>query len=300
MKPIYTFDDMITYLDDKKISYHSKEKTINTLENYNFFYKLMSYRKNFNKRNDGTYINLNFETLSDLATLDMHLRYLLLKMCLDIEHKLKTVLLAEITNDPNQDGYTIIDHFIAVQKDPSKAKKSLLGYAKYSYNKPLYEKYKERPPIWVVFETMSFGTLVNFVDFYVKNYPNTNFPYLEKNLVYVKNIRNTAAHNTSLLNGITEKEEFNSPSVFVTSNVYSKEKIGLTTARKKLKNKRIHDITVLFLVYDLLISEGSMKKFRKKELFNFFIRARRKSDLYQKHNSITSAFTYFYNLVTSP
>lgn len=296
-KPMYSFTQMVNYFKKKGIKLNKPDADIiNALETRNYFYKLISFRKNFPKDTNDKYINLSFDMLSDISTLDMHLRYLLLKMCLDLEHKLKTLLLAEITNDPSQNGHSLVDHFIVASNDPTKLKKNMLGSAaaRKSYNKPLYDKYKDHPPIWVVFETMSFGTLVEFVDFYIKLNPSTKYKFLENKLVYVKNIRNTAAHSSSLLNDIVSTDQIEKPTPFVTSYVY--KKMTNKAGKKKLGNMRIHDLTMLYLIYNQLIPRGGMKTARRKELHEFYRRAVQNKDFYTKHNQITSVFNYFIKL----
>ncbi|MEK4698363.1 Abi family protein [Solibacillus sp. FSL R7-0668] len=296
--PIYRFQDMIDYFDRKGITYTSgTEDIVSFLSKNNYFFKLISYRKNFTKNNKDQYTNVSFELLSDLASLDMQLRYLLMKMALDLEHRIKTIILAEITNNLTEDGYSIIDTFIATSKDPTKRKKDILGYSKYSkYSSTLYEKYKAHTPIWVAFETMSFGTLIDFVEFYLKRNAESEYHYLSKNLYSIKNIRNTAAHSSSLLNEIVEDIEQFDSSELVTTYVYKRIR-NKTSAKKKLNNFRIYDMTVLYIIYDQLMPKGRTKSERKKEIYKFLLRARRNNDLYLKHNQLHSIYTFFCKII---
>jgi Abi-like protein len=298
VKPILRFEEMEDYFNRKGITYNrSKDDLIRFLSETNYFYKLISYRKNFPKyKNQDKYMHLSFETLSDMATIDMHLRYLVLKMCLDIEHRLKTLILAEITSDESEDGYSIVDDFINTSNDPDEIKEELLVSAKTSrYNKALYDKYKDKPPIWVIFETISFGKFIDFVRFYIKRNPNTQYKYLYNLLYSIRNIRNIAAHSSPLLIDITEDKQIK-PSQKITNYLFNEKGIGKTTGRKKISNMRIYDLTTLYFVYDRLIPNGGMKKARKKEIIKFLQRTRREEELYEKQRQITSIFVFFAKL----
>jgi len=298
--PIYRFQDMIDYFDRKGITYNlTHEEIISFLSKNNYFFKLISYRKNFIKNNKDQYTNLSFELLSDLASLDMQLRYLLMKMSLDLEHRIKTVILTEITNNLTEDGYSIIDAFIATSKDPTKTKKQILGYAKYSkYSSSLFDKYEAHTPIWVAFETMSFGTLVDFIEFYLQRNPSSEFQYLSKNLYAIKNIRNTAAHSSSLLNEIVGEQKEFANNKLVTTFVY-KRIPNKNSAKKKLNNLRIYDMTVLYIIYNQLMPEGRTKKERTRELYKFLSRARKNKELYLKHNQLHSIYMFFCKIILS-
>ena len=45
--------------------------------------------------------------------MDMHLRNLVTRMCIDIEHDLKVLLLENLENDAGEDGYDIVDNFLS-------------------------------------------------------------------------------------------------------------------------------------------------------------------------------------------
>lgn len=104
--------------DEKGITfeYISEEDAAAFLTEKNNYYRLASYRKNYDKRLNGTnagkYIGLDFAGLIDLSTIDMHLRFLIIKMCLDIEHDLKVRLLNDISKDDEEDGYSIVKNFL--------------------------------------------------------------------------------------------------------------------------------------------------------------------------------------------
>ncbi len=112
-KPKSSFDDLHNKLIDKNITLdnYSKEQVIDYLKDRSYYYKISSYRKNFPKDSKGKYINLNFVDLTNCASLDVRLRELLLLMCLDVEHSLKTKFMAILTEDEREDGYSIIEEF---------------------------------------------------------------------------------------------------------------------------------------------------------------------------------------------
>ena len=79
--------------------------------------KLASYRCNYEKclegKREGQYKNLDFVYLKELSTIDMHLRYIIIEMCLDIENAIKVRILEDVTNNPDEDGYNVVRKFIA-------------------------------------------------------------------------------------------------------------------------------------------------------------------------------------------
>ncbi|HDV6090159.1 TPA: Abi family protein, partial [Staphylococcus pseudintermedius] len=85
------------------------------LEFKNYYYKLNSYVDNYPKqivRHQSQlverYQEVDFKNLVDLASLDMRLRYIIIKFCLDIEHSIKLNIMRSITYLENEDGYKAV------------------------------------------------------------------------------------------------------------------------------------------------------------------------------------------------
>ena len=97
--------------------YSTEEKAAEYLTDKNNYLRTAAYRKNYQKYNNGSnirkYIDLDLSYLQDLSTIDMHFRFLVSKMCLDIEHDLKVRMLKDIETDPTTDGYDIVNVFLS-------------------------------------------------------------------------------------------------------------------------------------------------------------------------------------------
>ena len=104
--------------DEKGITFSimSETEAAEYLSKRNNYMRTASYRKNYAKHETGAqvgkYINLDFAYLAELSNIDFYLREHLLKMCIDIEHALKVALLAEIEQNPQEDGYKIVCDFL--------------------------------------------------------------------------------------------------------------------------------------------------------------------------------------------
>ena len=91
-KPMLDVEGQVQHLKDKGITFQlvNDEEAKEYLRNNNYYFKLTSYRKNYDKYidedNEGKYISLDFGYLRDLAIIDMDLRYMLAQLSFDIEH----------------------------------------------------------------------------------------------------------------------------------------------------------------------------------------------------------------------
>lgn len=295
-----SFDEMIEHFTEKNIKLEliNENEAKQILQDSNYFFKITSYRKNFDKDKYGKYINLDFAILKDLSTIDMRLRYIVIQMSLDIEHTIKTKLHNDITNDTKEDGYSIVNDFLHESgyniNDILKPMKKDTHY-----NFGLYNTYNQDIPVWVLFEILSFGQFVRFVEFYYLRIGRSkDYSVLNRVLKYVKNIRNSAAHNNPLLMDIVRKnQKAFQPDHFITNFVAKVPNISTDHRRKRLKNKKIHDLTALLSVHNEFIQSVPMKKARYNNLRELLVRAAREREFYQKHQALISVHKYFYNIV---
>ncbi|MCD7766913.1 MAG: Abi family protein [Lachnospiraceae bacterium] len=102
-RPKLSIDEQIADMQQKGITfqYANVEEARNFLKNNNYYFKLKSYERNYDKYSStekkGQYINLDFAYLKELSTLDMYIRKMILSMALDIEHALKVNVNARLS-----------------------------------------------------------------------------------------------------------------------------------------------------------------------------------------------------------
>ena len=168
-KRLYKSEELIEHMENKGIAFEitNKADAKKFLETNNYYMKLAAYRNNYEKhmtgKNKGKYINLEFAYLQELSRIDMELRYLILHMCLDIEHALKVKLLNSIENNENEDGYNI------VEKLKERVPKMLSRIKQHDgslYCKDIIQAYNDQYPVWVLVEVISFGDFTHLCALY--------------------------------------------------------------------------------------------------------------------------------------
>lgn len=274
IKPKKSSKELVLKMIDKgiDISPYSIDEVESYLLNSNNFFRVCSYRKNYQKYlngdNKGKYIGLSFDRLKALAIFDMKFRKSVLGICLDVEHSLKLYILRDFENS-SDDGYMIIQDFFKT-KNGNKAVKNIVQKSKNIYvsdltNKYIYSKETEQVffttdpdnkevnvdlPVWAMLELLTFGDLLNFYYYYF-NLKNKKPPIPNGVLHKVKNIRNACAHNNCVLNNLYD-DSANIPSVI---GEFAKQ-LGLSKSsiNKKLKCNAICEMMCTFYCLDALAS----------------------------------------------
>lgn len=289
MKLLKTSDELISHMKIKGIKFDivKEEDAKRFLQNNNYYMKLASYRANYDKRkNNGEYINLDFAYLQELSTIDMHLRYLILQMCLDIEHALKTRLLKDIEDNSEEDGYDIIRRFITKYE---RSCQNIQKHRSSEYCRELIEKYYPYFPAWVFVELISFGDMVKLYEYYSERYPSR---LKDSELLYsVRDLRNAAAHSNCLI--IKLQKGSNKPSVKIVKFVSNIDEIGASMRKNKLSNKFLYDVIALLYVYNEYIYSDIVKKRRFKQLQEFVDgRVIKNKHYFGKNESIKTAYSF--------
>ncbi len=208
LKPMLNPDDLIKKLKTLGIRFNiiNEEKAKRILNDKTYYFKLGYFRTNFPKKNNR--YNIEFAYLSDLASIDMNLRYLLMKMCLDIEHIIKTIIIHNISIDNTEDGYTIMNDFYNSEEQKARTFRNVMKNETIKENgkitkrkvpKKEFKKYYDNPPVWVCLELMSYNQFNEFVHFYQKRFNNPDFKLIVNCIDNVRKTRNHCAHNQPLL-----------------------------------------------------------------------------------------------------
>lgn len=291
-KKMCTTTELIQHLKNKGITfnYMSTSDAQRMLDTTNYYFKLGSYRKNFAKNAVGKYVNLDFAYLTDLAAIDAQLREYLLELTLDIEHGIKTFIITNISNNSEEDGYSIVQEF--KKKYPSQYEHTLTQLNKNKYLHSLYRKYHSDMPIWVFMEIASFGVLSLFTDFYYKKYKTKNLKQIHSHLKFCKNIRNACAHSDPfIINLFSDNEFLRHPSAPVMS---IGERIGIS--KEYITDLKINDLISTFYLHQKIHS-SKLAEHRVREGKRLLKRFNRHNEWYSDNQKINTFISILSKLI---
>ena len=306
---------MVPYLKQKNIKFEkiSEERAEKYLRDNNNYYNVTSYKHNFERYLfDGKfvdkYIDLDFAYLKDMAIIDHRVRLILFKMIIDIEHYLKIKILNTIETIDEEDGYRIVNLYLEKdfndEKFPKRVHNSIFKKVGNEYYQKIFSKYDvdkdkklENIPIWEFLEIITFGELVNFYDFYTKEYnlvDENRDVYILRNIV---KLRNAVAHNTCVLSELNKKDNEYPPAYKVVQYLKSCN-IGKETRDNKLGNSRIRQITYTLYMFNEIVTSDGIKKNIKKEINElFFDRIIHHKEYYNNNELLKSIYSYFKKII---
>ncbi len=299
-----SIDEQIEDLKEKGVKFAlTTEKDAKSFLRYNnYYFRLKSYASNYDiyrsGENAGKYINLDFAFIQELSSLDMYLRKIIVHMCLDIEHFLKTRFIYDVTSNPDEDGFKIVKDYVSNNFETLAQLYANDSGATGDLIRKIHES-EGSVPVWKFVEVLSFGRFTELYTRYYQTYGTSKkknyIPYLGA----IKYLRNAAAHNTCLLNSIRKPY---SRKIKKTKKIM--ERIStintLTTSDKsnKMENPVIHDFVVLLFVYNDILNYPANRDFRKRgmdELIDFLdnIVLRNNNKEWFKNNTSLKETYYF-------
>lgn len=300
-----SIDEQILDMQSKGISFiHSDINDAKHFLKYNnYYFKLKAYEKNYDRYRStpkqGQYINLDFGYLKELSTLDMYLRKLILSMALDIEHALKVQLLLDLTNNPNEDGYAIVQEYL--EKDYTTVKTIHDKIGKSAASDLIQKRLNEDDDyaLWEIVEVLSFGYFIDLYQLYYSKYPSKI--EFSSFLWSIKFLRNAAAHNNCLLNSIKSPYNVilhkNKDILFEVSKIKTISEKSRTTW---MQNPVVHDFIILVYVYLNVIKSTDIKRKGIEQLkWLFEDRMLTHKDYFKKNTSIKECYRFTNKIIST-
>lgn len=315
LRPMMNILEMVPYLKEKNIKFEivSELEAEKYLRYNNNYYNVTAYKHNFERYFiDGKFvdkfIDLDFAYLKDLAIIDHRSRLVLFKMIIDIEHYLKIRILNLIENIDEEDGYRIVNMYLEKdfndEKFPKKVHNSIFKKVGSEYYHKVFSKYDidkdkklENIPVWEFLEIITFGELVNFYEFFAKEYKLKNEI---KNVFILREIvklRNAVAHNSCILCDLDKKDNSFAPDYKIVNYLNNCE-IRKETRDNKLSNSRIRQITYTLYMFNEIVTSTGVKVNVNNDINDLFYgRIILHKEYYNNNELLKSIYAYFDKII---
>ncbi len=255
-KPMLTAKQQVEHLKSRGVRFElcSEEDAVEYLSDANNYLRAAAYRKLYFRQvdgdNPGDYVNLDFEDLVELSSIDRHLREALLSATIDVEHFAKMRLL-RMCEEHGEDGYAIVSDYLASISSRQRTRiegafkaRGGEGRTHDEYSGDLIAHYAGEYPVWVFLEVTEFGVLVDLWRYCAGRWSEQEMRDKHYVLKSVKALRNACAHNSLIVNGFSsgaEKAGYQASRAVTTS--LAEHGMGKTKSRRaKLRNLRVAQI----------------------------------------------------------
>lgn len=197
-----------------------------------------------------------------MAIIDMKLRYVLIRLALDIEHYAKMNILRQIEYS-EEDGYSICDDFMESLEEKQRImlEGEIARNRNTIYCGDLFEKYPKHFPVWVFLELIPFGRMLSFYGFCAKRFDSRDMKTQYFMLLACKDVRNAAAHSSCIINDLHVNTQQREPQYKVMNLLSRIITITKDSREKRMSNARIQEIVTLLYVHnDMVTSKGVHNK----------------------------------------
>lgn len=315
LRPMMKVSEMGPYLKNKNIKFEliTEEEAEKYLRDNNNYYNITAYKYNFeryfiNGQFVDRFIDLDFAYLKDLAIIDHRIRLLFFKMIIDIEHYLKIRILNLIELINEEDGYRIVNMYLAQdfndKKFPKKIHNSIFKKVGSEYYQKIFSKYDmdkdkklENISVWEFLEIITFGELVNFYDFFAKEY---QLKKEIKNVFILREfvkLRNAVAHNSCVLCDLDKKDNKYAPDYKIV-NYLNDCGIGKDARNNKLSNSRIRQMTYTLYMFNEIVTSVGVKRNVVKDIKElFYERIILHKEYYNNNELLQSIYAYFDKII---
>lgn len=211
VKPFKTLDEQVEILLSRGLIVKNKKVAKKYLSTINY-YRLSAYTLTLRK-NDKFYKNVKFEDILEIYYFDMELRHALMQLLESIEVSMRTHISYRHGEAYGPLGYKKSENFARKEYHDDFLKSCNMCIDKFAHNeifiKHHNDVYGRKYPIWVLVETLTFGTLSKMFSNLKKNiqkeisrqyYKNIPVRYLKNWLHAATIIRNICAHQGRLFN----------------------------------------------------------------------------------------------------